>query len=81
MLKSAFALGLVAAALTFVPAQAAESMCNEAGMMKMQSGVEKMTDASKKEMAMKEMAMAKDGMAKKDDKECMMHMDKIKGMM
>ena len=47
----------------------------------MQTGVMGMTDASKKEMAMKEMSMAKDSMAKKDDKDCMMHMQKIKGMM
>ena len=63
------------------PARAADMMCDEAGMSKMQTGVMGMTDASKKEMAMKEMSMAKESMAKKDDKNCMMHMQKIQGMM
>ena len=52
-------------------------MCDEAGMSKMQTGVMGMTDASKKEMATKEMSMAKESMAKKDDKDCVMHMQKI----
>lgn len=41
----------------------------------------KMTDATKKTAVMKEMDMAKDMMAKKDEKGCMMQMDKAMGMM
>jgi hypothetical protein len=80
MLKSAIALGFVAATFAFAPAQAA-MMCSDADMMKMQSGVDKMSDPAKKDMAMKEMAMAKDSMIKKDDKGCAMHMEKTEGMM
>jgi len=81
MLKSAIALGFVAATLTFVPAQAAMMACTDADMMKMQTGVEKMSYVTKKDMAMKEMSMAKESMAKKDDKDCAMHMEKVQGMM
>ena len=81
MLKSSIAFGFVFATLAFVPARAADMMCDEAGMNKMESGVMGMTDASKKEMAMKEMSMAKESMAKKDDKDCAMHMEKVHGMM
>jgi hypothetical protein len=82
MLKSTVAVGLVFAALAcVVPARAADMMCDAAGMSKMHTGVMGMTDASKKEMAMKEMSMAKESMDKKDDKGCMMHMEKIQGMM
>ena len=82
MLKSTIAFGFVFAAFAFVPARAADTMmCDEAGMSKMQTGVMAMTDASKKEMAMKEMGMAKESMMKKDDKNCMMHMQKVEGMM
>jgi hypothetical protein len=82
MLKSAIALSFVFATLAFVPARADDAMkCDEAGMSKMQTGVMGMTDATKKEMAMKEMSMAKESMAKKDDKDCVMHMDKVHGMM
>ena len=81
MLKSTLAIGCVMAAFAFAPARAADMMCDEAGMSKMQTGVMAMTDASKKEMAMKEMGMAKESMMKKDDKNCMMHMQKVEGMM
>lgn len=82
MLKSTIAIGFAIATLAILPARAADTMmCDEAGMMKMQTGVTGMTDASKKEMAMKEMAMAKESMTKKDDKGCMMHMEKVQGMM
>ena len=82
MFKSTLALGFVVATLAIIPAKAADSMmCDEAGMTKMQTGVMGMTDATKKDMAMKEMSMAKDSMMKKDDKECMMHMQKVEGMM
>jgi hypothetical protein len=82
MLKSTLALCLALTTFPILPARAAETMaCDEAGMMKMQTGVTGMSDATKKEMAMKEMAMAKESMAKKDEKGCMMHMEKIQGMM
>ncbi len=82
MLKSTIAFGFVFAAFAFVPARAADTMmCDEAGMSKMQTGVMGMTDANKKDMAMKEMTMAKESMTNKDDKGCMMHMQKIQGMM
>ena len=55
--------------------------CSAANMKAMDDSMMKMTDATKKAAAMKEMGMAKDMMAKKDDKGCMMHMDKAMGMM
>jgi hypothetical protein len=84
MMKSAVTLAFGAAMLTFVPAQAQMMKmmpCTDANMMKMQDEVGKMTDASKKEMAMNEMSMAKDSMGKKDNKDCMMHMKKAEDMM
>jgi uncharacterized protein YycO len=84
MLKSTVAFSLVATLLTLVPAQAQMmkmTPCTDANMMKMQDDIEKMTDATKKEMAMKEASMAKDSMGKKNDKDCMMHMKKAEDMM
>jgi hypothetical protein len=82
MLKSVLSVGVVLTTLAILPARAADTMmCDEAGMMKMQTGVSGMTDATKKDMAMKEMSMAKESMAKKDEKDCMMHMEKVQGMM
>ena len=78
---------LSAALLTAVPALAQPSgamtsmNCSEAGMKTANDSMMKMTDATKKAAAMKEMGMAKDMMAKKDEKGCMMHMDKAMGMM
>lgn len=64
------------------PADATKSMdCSEASMKAMHDSMMKMTDASKKAAAMKEMDMATDMMAKKDEKGCMMQMDKAMGMM
>ena len=64
------------------PADAAKSMdCSEASMKAMHDSMMKMTDANKKAAAMKEMDMATDMMAKKDEKGCMMQMDKTMGMM
>jgi hypothetical protein len=82
MLKSTLAIGFAIATIAILPARAADTMmCDEAGMTKMQTGVMGMTDATKKEMAMKEMTMAKEKMANKDEKGCMMHMEKVQGMM
>jgi hypothetical protein len=64
------------------PADAAKSMdCSEASMKAMHESMMKMTDENKKAAAMKEMDMAKAMMAKKDEKGCMMQMDKAMGMM
>jgi hypothetical protein len=64
------------------PADATKSMnCSEASMKTAHESMMKMTDATKKAAAMKEMDMAKDMMAKKDEKGCMMQMDKAMGMM
>ena len=81
MLKSTIAFGLLFASLAIVPARAETMECTDASMMKMQTSMGKMADATKKEMAMKEMGMAKESMAKKDDKDCMMHMQKVEEMM
>ena len=78
---------LVIAPLAAVPASAqtpaatASKDCSDASMKAMQDNMMKMTDATKKAAAMKEMDMAKDMMAKKDEKGCMMQMDKAMGMM
>jgi hypothetical protein len=73
------------ALLSGAPASAQTGMmtpkCDNAGMKMANDSVMKMTDASKKDMAMKEMAMAKDMMMKKDEKGCMMHMQKAMGTM
>ncbi len=73
MIKVLFAAALLGFALT-APAYAEDMKCDDASMMKMQTEMDAMTDAAKKEMAMKEMDMAK--MAMKDSKmdECTMHM-------
>jgi hypothetical protein len=81
MLKSTIATGILLASFAVIPARAEMMECNETSMMKMQTGMDKMSDTSKKEMAMKEMGMAKESMAKKDDKGCMMHMQKMDEMM
>ena len=81
MLKSTLAIGVILTTFAILPARAANMMCDEPSMMKMQTGVSAMGDASKKEMAMKEMGMAKESMEKKDEKGCMMHMEKVQGMM
>jgi hypothetical protein len=64
------------------PADTTKSMnCSEASMKAMHDSMMKMTDANKKAATMKEMDMATAMMAKKDEKGCMMHMDKAMGMM
>ena len=63
------------------PATVTTMDCSEASMKTMQDSMMKMTDETKKAAAMKEMGMAKEMMAKKDEKGCMMQMDKAMGMM
>ena len=78
---------LAAALLTAVPAlaQAPGAMtgmnCSEASMKTMHDSMMQLPDATKKAAVMKEMDMAKGMMAKKDEKGCMMQMEKAKGMM
>jgi hypothetical protein len=78
---------LAAALLASVPALAQTpgtmtSMdCSEAGMKAANDSIMKMTDATKRAAAMKEMDMAKGMMAKKDEKGCIMQMEKAMGMM
>jgi hypothetical protein len=81
MFKSFFVLAVVASSLAVVPARAESMACTDANMMKMQAGMDKITDTTKHDSAANEMVLAKASMAKKDEKECMMHMDKIQGMM
>ena len=76
--------GLAAALLAAVPALAqtpGAMTCSEAHMKTMNDSMMKMTDTTKKAAAMKEMDMAKDMMAKKDEKGCVMQMEKAQGMM
>ncbi len=64
------------------PADATKSMdCSEASMKAMHDSMMTMTDSNKKAAAMKELEMGKEMMAKKDEKGCMMQMDKAMGMM
>jgi hypothetical protein len=82
MLTRILAAAGLALAFAIAPAVAQDNMmCDEASMMKMNTGMEAMTDAAKKEEAMKEMQMAKDAMDKKDDANCKMHMENAMKMM
>lgn len=75
-----FTAALFSAAPAFAQTSGAMN-CSDASMTKANADMMKMTDATKKAAAMKEMDMAKDMMAKKDEKGCMMHMEKAMGMM
>ena len=68
-------------ALAQTPGAMTSKDCSEASMNTARDSMMKMTDATKRAAAMKEMDMAKDMMAKKDEKGCMMQMDKAMGMM
>ena len=81
MLKTIFATVLLSTAFALRPAFAQTMTCSEADMTKAQGMVDKMTDMTKKDMAMKEMMMAKEKMTAKDDKACMEHMKMMEGMM
>ena len=78
MLKSTVAVGFVFATLSVRPRARAAGL--HFAFIPASSFAHRfmgMTDASKKEMATKEMSMAKESMAKKDDKDCVMHMQQI----
>jgi hypothetical protein len=87
MIHSLACAALSAALLTAIPAfaqtpGAVTSMnCSEASMKTAKDSMMKMTDATKKAAVMKEMDVAKDMMAKKDEKACVMQMEKAMGMM
>jgi hypothetical protein len=81
VMLTAITVALFSAAPAFAQSGAMMPKCDEAGMKMANDSMMKMTNASKKDMAMKEMTMAKDMMMKKDDKACMMHMQKAMGMM
>lgn len=68
-------------ALAQTPGAMTNMNCSEANMKTMHDSMMKMPDATKKAAVMKEMDMAKDMMAKKDEKGCMMQMEKANGMM
>ena len=68
-------------ALAQAPGAMMSKDCSEASMKTMRDSMMNMPDATKRAAAMKEMDMAKDMMGKKDEKGCMMHMDKARGMM
>ncbi|WP_112991152.1 hypothetical protein [Rhizobium sp. AN80A] len=81
MLKCTLA-AIILAAASALPVFAQDAMmaaeCDDGSMMKMQSGIDAMSDPAmkeKKEMASKEMMMAKDSMAAKKMDDCKMHMD------
>lgn len=71
-MKSLIAAASVAAMLVAAPAFAME--CTDAEMKSMNGKIDGMAAGEGKTMAMDHMKMAKDSMAKKDDKECAMHM-------
>lgn len=77
----AAALLTSAPALAQTPGATASMNCSEAHMKTMNDSMMKMTDATKKAAAMKEMDMAKTMMTKKDEKGCVMQMEKAQGMM
>jgi hypothetical protein len=81
MLKFTFAICLLFASLAVIPARAEMTECTDANVMKMQGGMEKMSDTNKKEMGMKEMGMTKESMAKKNGADCIRHMQKAEEMM
>lgn len=76
MAKTAMAAGKTDECTMHMTMAMAGMMCNEAGMMKMQTDMGAMTDATKKDAAMKEMEMAKTAMTAGKMDECSMHMGK-----
>jgi hypothetical protein len=81
MLKTAIALTFVAAAMGSVPVRADEMACNEAYFHGVQSEVDKMSSAEKRELAKKEMLAARDSWTNKQMDDCMMHLRKMHDMM
>jgi hypothetical protein len=69
LLATVFGLALI------VPASAENSKCDEATLTSMQTEIDALTDAGKKEAAMKEMQSARDMMAANDLAGCGTHLD------
>ncbi|HUR44000.1 MAG TPA: hypothetical protein VMZ01_07860 [Aestuariivirga sp.] len=74
MLKSTLLAAVFGLAL-IVPASAENSKCDEPTLAAMQTEIDALTDAGKKEAAMKEMQMAKDMMAANDMDGCGTHLE------
>ncbi|MBK5566077.1 hypothetical protein [Ensifer sp. SSB1] len=66
---------VMATSLTGAAMAQTDMACDQAGMTKLETDVNSITDATKKEMATKELAMAKEAMAAKDTAKCKTHMD------
>jgi|GEM_PF-1831177 len=76
MAKTSMAAGKTDECTMHMRQAMAATMCNEAGMTKMQTDMGAMTDATKKDAAMKEMEMARTAMTAGKMDECMMSMGK-----
>jgi hypothetical protein len=63
------------AVMAFSPAYAAQDLCNDAHMKKMDDMIAKITDASKKKAATAALDMSKAAMKKGDTAGCMKHME------
>ncbi|WEX79239.1 hypothetical protein PYH37_005200 [Sinorhizobium numidicum] len=70
---------LIAAVIAAAPASSvfaqADLVCDQAGMTKLETDVNSITDATKKDMAQKELAMAKEAMTANDMAKCKSHME------
>ena len=74
MLKTSILVAFLAV-IALSPAYAAQDLCNEAHMKKMDDMIAKMTDASKKKEATAALDMSKAAMKKGDTAGCMKHME------
>lgn len=68
------ATAIVVACADSAAAQA-DMVCDQSGMTKLETDVNSITDATKKEMVTKEMAMVKEAMAANDAQKCKTHME------
>ncbi len=70
---------LIAAVIAAVPVSSAlaqaDIVCDQAGMTKLETDVNSITDATKKDMAQKELAMAKEALTANDMEKCKSHME------
>ena len=81
LLAAVPALAQTPSATEKTPSAMENMNCSEESMKAARESMMKMMDATKKAAVMKEMDMAKDMMGKKDEKGCMMQMNKAMGMM
>lgn len=75
MLNKFLIAAFVAAASAGAAYAQADLVCDQAGMTKLETDVNSITDATKKNEATKEMAMAKEAMAANDTAKCKTHME------